>query len=146
MQSVDQHEEDDVIASINIVPFVDIVLVLLIIFMVTSVAIVKGAITVELPKAAAAGQAVDTTLNIVFTLDRELILDGAAVDRETLGRSVRTQAQIDPELQVVISADTGIPYGEVVGVIDLVKFSGAKSFALNIERETLADASSAPRK
>ena len=57
MAAVTHNDGDDVIASINIIPFVDIVLVLLVIFMVTSTVIVKAAIKVDLPTAANAGTA-----------------------------------------------------------------------------------------
>jgi biopolymer transport protein ExbD len=141
MAALDREMDDEgVISEINIIPFVDIVLVLLIIFMVTSTAIVKAALEVELPKAAAAGQAVETTLNIVFTLDRKLMLDGAELTREELAASIRREADRNPTAQAVISADTGVAYGEVVRIIDLVKQNGIETFALNIERDALASA------
>ena len=52
-----EESDDEVIAEINVVPFVDIVLVLLITFMLTSSAIVRASIPVELPTAASAGTA-----------------------------------------------------------------------------------------
>ena len=137
----DRTDDDEVISAINIIPFVDIVLVLLIIFMVTSTAMVKAALQVDLPKAASAGTEVETTVNVVYTLERQLMLDGEPIDREGLAATVRSQAEANPDLQVVISADTGVAYGDVVGIIDLVKQNGAKAFALNIEREALAEAS-----
>ena len=68
MAAFTNSKNDGPIASINIIPFVDIVLVLLIIFMVTSTAIVKAAIKVDLPTAASAGQSVSATVNLVLTL------------------------------------------------------------------------------
>ena len=65
-------EDDEVIASINIVPFVDIVLVLLIIFMITSSAIAKASISVDLPSAASAGNAVSSTLNVVLNAEGDM--------------------------------------------------------------------------
>jgi biopolymer transport protein ExbD len=130
--------DDDVIASINIIPFVDIVLVLLIIFMVTSTAIVKAAIKVELPKAAAAGSEVSSTVNLVVTADRVLILDGEELSFADAAERIRVLAADRPALQAVISADKVLPYGEVVGVIDMVKQSGVVTFALNIERRAPA--------
>ncbi len=62
-------QDDGPIASINIIPFVDIVLVLLVIFIVTSAAIVRASLKVDLPRAAAGGAKVASTLNLV--LDRE---------------------------------------------------------------------------
>ena len=68
--------EDDVIATINIIPFVDIVLVLLIIFMITSTAIARASLGVDLPRAASGGEAVTSTVNIVLTHTGELFVNG----------------------------------------------------------------------
>jgi biopolymer transport protein ExbD len=138
MAAFDRRDDDEVIASINIIPFVDIVLVLLIIFMVTSTVIVRAAIKVELPRAASAGTEVAATLNVVVTRTGELLVDGRAVGPARASELIRGAAKENPELQAVISADKGLPYGEVVEVIDLVKTSGVRSFALNIERDPAA--------
>lgn len=126
--------EDEAISAINVTPFVDIVLVLLIILMVTSQHIVRASMNVDLPKAASAGEAVESTLNVVITKDGELMLDGVEVDKEGLAAAVRRERQNNPKLQAVIAADKGVPYGRVVHVIDVVKTNGVTSFALNIER------------
>ena len=128
-------DDDDVIATINIIPFVDIVLVLLIIFMVTSTAIVRAAIRVDLPSAASAGSEVAATVNLVVTVEGELLLDGEPLDRAAAAERIRARAAEDPDVQAVISADEGLAYGAVVRVIDLVKLAGVRTFALNIERD-----------
>jgi biopolymer transport protein ExbD len=138
MAAFENKKDDDVISSINIIPFVDIVLVLLIIFMVTSTAIVKAAIRVDLPKAANAGTSVATTVNLVLTKEREIFLDGDQVTRKEAGARIRSKVDEAPDLQVVISADTLLPYGEVVRFIDFVKGNGVQTFALNIEKEVAA--------
>ncbi|MGD8861111.1 MAG: biopolymer transporter ExbD [Myxococcales bacterium] len=128
-------EDEDVISNINIVPFVDIVLVLLIIFMLTSTAIVRASIPVDLPSAASGGASVPTTLNLVLTVDGELYLDGDPTDLQRLAARVRDEVKRDAEVQAVIAADRRVDYGEVVKLIDVVKGNGAKSFALNIQRD-----------
>jgi biopolymer transport protein ExbD len=128
-------EEDDVIAEINIVPFVDIVLVLLITFMLTSSAIVRASITVELPTAASAGAAVSSTLNIVLDAEGKLYLDAREISQSALAAHVARVAWQEKDIQAVISADKSVGYGLVVQVIDLVKSNGVKTFALNIQRE-----------
>ncbi len=139
MAAFETKKDDDVIASINIIPFVDIVLVLLIIFMVTSTAIVKAAIKVDLPKAANAGATVATTLNLVISKERELFLDGELISQSEAGKRIRKKADEVDDVQMVISADKALPYGEVVTIIDFVKGSGVSSFALNIEKEVAAN-------
>lgn len=128
-------EEEDVISEINVVPFVDIVLVLLITFMLTSSAIVRASITVELPTAASAGAAVSSSLNIVLDAQGKLYLDGREIAQGELAAHVARLAWQEKDLQAVISADKSVGYGLVVQVIDLVKSNGVKTFALNIQRE-----------
>ncbi len=126
--------DDEAISAINVTPFVDIVLVLLIILMVTSQHIVKASLKVDLPKAASGGSAVESTLNVVVTKDGKIMLDGVEVSKDQLATSVRKEKAASPKLQAVIAADKGVPYGRVVHVIDVVKTNGVTSFALNIER------------
>jgi biopolymer transport protein TolR len=127
-------QDDGPIASINVIPFVDIVLVLLVIFIVTSAAIVRGSLKVELPRAAAGGAKVASTLNLVLDRGGALALDG----RPTTVAAARTALQgavaRNPAAQAVIAADRTVPYGKVMEVIDLVKGAGVGGFALDVER------------
>jgi biopolymer transport protein ExbD len=127
--------DDDVISDINIVPFVDIVLVLLIIVMVTSTALVKASFEVKLPQAASGGQTVESTLNIVLTRDGLLYLNGEETSKADVIGYINIELPKNPKMQAVISADQDVNYGKVVGLIDLVKQNGIDSFALNIERD-----------
>ncbi len=140
MASLDNANDDDgPIASINIVPFVDIVLVLLIVFMVTSSAIVKASLRVDLPKAASGGSKVESTLNLVLPLNGPLELNGEPVaSMETAAAIIRREATTSPKMQAVIAADRGVEYGRVVELIDLVKKNGITAFALDVERGTSA--------
>lgn len=134
MAGMAQGNDDEVISAINVTPFVDIVLVLLIIFMVTATDIVKASLKVDLPKAASAGAAVESTLNVIVLPDGTLMLDGNEISEDGLAQAVRTEKASNPKLQAVIAADKRVPYGDVVHVIDIVKTNGVTSFALNIER------------
>ena len=128
-------EQEGLLASINIIPFVDIVLVLLIIFMLTSAAIVRSSLKVELPKAASGGSRVETTLNLVYSKDDKLMVNGQLVrSLAAAGAIVRQAASADPKTQAVIAADKGVAYGRVVELIDLVKANGIATFALDVER------------
>lgn len=131
-------DEDAMMADINVTPFVDIVLVLLIILMVTSAEIVRAAIKVDLPSAASGGQTVESTLNLVITKEGEVFLDGQAVTEAQIIARIKEDLKSNPKLQAVIAADKGVVYGRVVRIIDIVKQNGIVSFALNIEREAAA--------
>jgi biopolymer transport protein ExbD len=136
MSSLDDVVADDEgpLASINIIPFVDIVLVLLVIFMLTSATIVRASLKVDLPRAASGGSKVETTLNLVLTRSGALSLDGRPLTLAEAAQAIRRQSAVDPRAQVVISADKGVEYGRVVELIDLVKQNGLSGFALDIER------------
>ncbi len=147
MATIDDAAEDDgPIASINIIPFVDIVLVLLVIFMLTSATIIRASLKVELPKAASAGSRVESTLNLVYSKDEHLAIDGQPVaSLREAGVIVARQAHANPKTQAVIAADKGVAYGRVIELIDLVKTNGITTFALDVERApSAAGAAPAP--
>jgi biopolymer transport protein ExbD len=128
-------DDEGPLASINIIPFVDIVLVLLVIFMLTSATIVKASLKVDLPKAATGGSVVSSTVNLVYTKAGDLLLNGNKVTSlNEAARFIRQQATSDPKTQAVVAADKDVPYGRVVELIDLVKQSGITAFALDVER------------
>lgn len=122
------------ISAINVTPFVDIVLVLLIILMVTSVQIVKASLEVNLPSAASGGSAVESTLNLVIEADGSWTMNGEPADEARVAAYVKQEIAENPKLQAVIDADRSVEYDAVVQAIDVVKQNGVKSFALNIQR------------
>ena len=124
---------DGPITSINVTPFVDVVLVLLIIFMATSSYIVNPAIEVDLPEAASGGDTVETTLAVVLSEDGELYLTGEPTTPEGLAERCRDASAANPRIQAIIAADGASRHREVVRLIDIVKLNGVKSFAINID-------------
>jgi biopolymer transport protein ExbD len=128
-------QENEAIADINVVPLVDIILVVLIIFMVTAPMIMKPSINVNLPKAASGDQTTPTKLNISLTADGRINLNGAFADEETVRKQAADQVAANPEVQAVISADKDVPHGKVIGLLDIVKTAGVKKFAISIEKK-----------
>jgi biopolymer transport protein ExbD len=135
MAGKSRREDGEVMSDINVTPFVDIVLVLLIILMVTSVKIVKASIGVDLPSAAAAGASVETTVNIVIEAGGTTLLDGVAADDATIAAKIKAERAKNPKLQVAIAADKSVTYDKLMHAIDLVKTNGVKSFALDVKRK-----------
>ncbi len=127
--------DDELISGINITPLVDIVLVLLIIFMVTTTYIVRDAIEVDLPRAAHAGEATGTTLAVVLTRDGAIYLDGVKRTEADLAARTREVVAKDRDARAIISADKQALHGAVVRIIDVVKGGGVSRFAINIEKE-----------
>jgi biopolymer transport protein ExbD len=126
-------EAGRMITEINVTPLVDIVLVMLIIFMVTTSYIVNPSIKVDLPKAATGSDQAKTTLGLTLTKEGGLYLNGDKTDDDGLKRFIGTELPRNPELQAVIAADKVVPHGQVVHVIDLVKRAGVRKFAINVE-------------
>ncbi len=124
---------DAPITAINVTPFVDVVLVLLIIFMATSNYIVNPAIEVDLPEAASGGETVETTLSVVLSKEGQLYLNGEPTTEDLLAERCRQASRRNPKIQAIIAADGASRHREVVRLIDVVKLGGVKSFAINID-------------
>jgi biopolymer transport protein ExbD len=130
-------DADGPIASINIIPFVDIVLVLLVVFMLTSSTILRASLEVVLPKAASAGSRVERTVNLIYTREGELWLDGQRqASWQEAALRIRAAASEHGALQAALLADRGVEYGRIIELIDLVKQNGISTFALDVERTT----------
>ncbi len=132
------YEDDEgsgIISDINVTPLVDVVLVLLIIFMVTARLIVSRAIPgVDTPKAAT-GEEVRTTLALTIDARRALYINGEPTNDKAAGVLLRRAVAQNPDVQAVITADNTIPYGDFVAVIDLVRLSGIKKYALTVSEK-----------
>jgi biopolymer transport protein ExbD len=129
-----QGDDDEPITAINIIPLVDIVLVVLIIFMVTASYIVTPAIEVELPKAKTGEPKANTILALVITREGDLFLNNKKIDDQILRTYIRDN-KTEHELEAVIAADASVPHGRVVALIDLVKEEGVVKFAINTEHD-----------
>ncbi len=135
LKSLSDHADDEgILAALNVIPFVDIVLVLLVIFMLTSATIMRASMKVELPKAASAGAKVTSTINLVYTADGKLELNGEQTTMADAAAIVRREVAADPKTQAVIVADKAVDYGRVFDIIDMVKLNGVTTFALDVER------------
>jgi len=128
-------DDNEAIAEINIVPFVDIILVVLIIFMVTTPFIMKPGINVNLPKAASGEESTPSQFNISITANGTIFLNGQESSEEQIQSHASELIQKSPSAQAIISADKDVPHGTVVSIIDAVKTGGVKKFAITIEKK-----------
>lgn len=129
------HDDNEAIADINVVPLVDIVLVVLIIFMVTAPMFMKPTINVNLPKAASGDQTAPSKLNIALTADGRINLNGGFVSEEDVRAKATEEVAKNADVQAIISADKDVPHGKVVGLLDIVKGVGVKKFAISIDKK-----------
>lgn len=126
--------DDDVIADINITPFVDIILVVLIIFMVTATTIVNSSIKVNLPEAASGEATESTSLGLTLLPTGEILLDGTPTDADGVKRAIRDAKASSDDVVCLIAADKTVAHGRVIWLIDLVKTAGITKFAINIDK------------
>ena len=127
-------EDDTLISDINVTPFVDVVLVLLVIFIVTAPAMVKDTLGIKLPKAASADGSAMETLGVAVTRQGQILLNGTIATEEAVTAAVTSALLKNPEAQAIIAADGEARHADVVRAIDLVKGAGMNRFALQIDR------------
>ena len=132
-------DDDDGINEINVTPLVDVMLVLLVIFMVASIYIVKDAIEVDLPKAASAGEALETTLSIVIDREGRLYLNGRPTPDDVIAQACSQASSKDANAQAIIAADQNVKHGDVIRVIDLIRTNGLTRFAINVKATDILD-------
>lgn len=124
----------EVIADINMVPLIDIILVVLIIFMVTAPALIKPSVEVNLPEAASGDETTPSLLNIAITADGQVLLNNEEVDEDEAKRLSKEEFERNADVQAVVIADRELPYGQVIKVLDWVKSSGIKNFAVTTDK------------
>ena len=105
--------------QINVVPYIDVMLVLLVIFMVTAPMTNPG--VVELPQVGQALKQTAAPLVITVKKDQSIELDGKRLQRDELLAAIRDSLDKHPGQAVVIAADKNVRYDDVIGVMDLHK-------------------------
>jgi biopolymer transport protein TolR len=110
-------------AEINITPFVDVVLVLLIIFLITA-PMLLGGIDVRVPKTAARNIQPEERLIVSVTRDRGVFLDSQPISLDHLSKALSGMVQRNPKAAVFLKADEAVAYGTVMKVMDVIKKAG----------------------
>lgn len=126
-------QRNRVMGEINITPLTDVMLVLLVIFMVTTPLIMKAGIDINLPKAHAKVDAPVQRMKITLTAQGKLLLDDETVTLEQLGPRVAERIQQGAEPSVTVAADERVPYGDAVKVLDIARQAGAAKLILAAE-------------
>lgn len=129
---------DETISDINIVPLVDIVLVVLIIFMVTAPAMMKPNIEVDLPEAASAEASEPTFLQVVVTQEGRILVNNQEVEEAQAREIAQSEVQKNPNVQAIVSGDQEASYGVIIRVMDWLKSEGVKDFAVSTDKPLAA--------
>ena len=123
--------------EINVVPYIDVMLVLLIIFMVTAPLITTG--VVDLPSVGKSQQRVGSVIEVIVGSDEKLRLrvdqqDPVSVALPQLAARVRERQAGNDDVPVVISADRSVRYENVVRVMDTLQRAGVKRVGLSVKQ------------
>jgi len=132
-------KKGEAMSEINVTPMADIMIVLLIIFMVVTPLLQKG-VDVRLPAAANTKERKDEpkTITVALTKDSRTFLNGKPLDNQAeLTNLVKEKLEELPEggKVVYLKADEGIPYSEVMKVMDLCRAAGVEEVALIAEKK-----------
>ncbi len=131
--SAPESNDDGVVTGINVTPMVDVMLVLLIIFMVTTQFVSESGLKINLPKTATAEAS--STASVMVSIDKrgELFLMDEAVDISGLKANLAREVKVNSDIRVMVAADGQIPYRQVMSVLDAIKQSGVTRVALASE-------------
>jgi biopolymer transport protein ExbD len=122
------------IVGINVTPMVDVVLVLLVIMMVSATYIVQQSLKVELPKTVTSDEVATSPAAVTVTRDGAFLFGGTPVNEPELVDRLRAAVRSNPDINLIITADTHAFHGSVIHVVDLAKVEGVSKFAINVDR------------
>lgn len=128
-------DNDDGINDINITPFVDVVLVLLVIFMVTAPVMIKESLKVNLPKTLTSDiTSKADSVGIAITKEGQVLFNGKLMGPDSLQAELSRISKEAPQTNFLISADADSRHGDVVRMIDMLKKNNLNRFALQVEK------------
>ena len=130
-----RHKRVRPLSEINVTPFVDVMLVLLIVFMVTAPLLTVG-VPVDLPKTRARALNQDTEpLAITIQKDKQIFLQNTAISDEELVPKLEAIAKNGYDQRIFVRADAAVDYGRVMQVMGLISSAGFKRIGLVTDTE-----------
>lgn len=126
--------EESSITGINVTPLVDILLVILIIFMATAPMIARQVLKVDVPRAAHHERIATESLRLVYNVKREILLGNRKLTTDQLSAELAARSKAEEGLRLTLSADKNLPYGDIVGLLDVVRGAGVRKIALEVRR------------
>jgi biopolymer transport protein ExbD len=122
-------------AEINMVPFTDVVLVLLVIFMVTTPFLFQGAFQVNLPKVASPSVSVPEAVTLAVTSSGKVLLNGVETPLEGLESALKSLLSSRPGATVLIEADRDVSHGTVMAVMSKAYSAGIPRLSVAVEQD-----------
>ena len=138
MSSDGGYSTSDVTSDINVTPMADIMLVLLIIFMITTPLLQEG-IAVNKPKARNAQEAPEVegeeATTVTVTRSQKIYVNDQPVAPEDLLDELTTRAALAPEKPLFVKSDVAAPYGIIVSIVNKAREAGVERIGLLVDRE-----------
>ena len=133
MASQTNSSSEEAISDINIVPLVDIILVVLIIFMVTVPTSVKPTMDLNLPESSSSENKEASPLNFYVSQDGNIYFKNSEVSEEEVKNISKEELAKNQEISAVVTADKNLTYGRVIQLLDWIKSTGIKSLSVTTE-------------
>jgi len=131
-----QGDDGDIMADINMTPLIDIMLVLLIIFMVTSSVSLDSGLDIDLPKTKeVANKSEDKTIVVSLDKEQRLYVNGQVVAKDQLEGAIHDALTKEGAGLVVFQGDTQSPLGDALEIMEMAKRAGAEKFAIASEQQ-----------
>ncbi|WP_018231271.1 ExbD/TolR family protein [Thioalkalivibrio thiocyanodenitrificans] len=121
-------DDDQPLSEMNVVPLVDVILVLLVMFIIAA-PILAQALNVDLPRAEAQPGTEPQVANLVLHADGRLLLEDRPVRRHALPDMLAVRLRDEPQLVIRLGADATVPYQSVAELVSLLQSSGVRRIA-----------------
>jgi biopolymer transport protein ExbD len=131
---IENQNDDQAFSQINITPFVDVVLVLLVIFMVAAPVMLNNHFLINLPSTKTSDGPMTATFSIYIYASGQFSLNGKLMTEQELEQEIINLRQSNPSIQAVIAADKKSEHGYVIKIIDLLKSNQIENFAFEMEK------------
>lgn len=134
MKISNDDDDSEIVAEINMTPLIDVMLVLLIIFMVSSTAALESGMDIELPKTALTNEKKDAEILVIsLGKDGKVAVQGKSVKDEEITRRIASELKTLKTESVILEGDTSANLGRAVELMDMAKVAGAKNFSIAAE-------------
>ena len=119
-------------SEINVTPFVDVVLVLLVIFMITA-PILQSGVEVSVPKTRSVKEITEERLVISIDRQQRVFLGNDPININQIGSTLRSKLKDPERMQIYVRSDENVPFGAFATVMDAVKQSGVTNVSIVTE-------------
>lgn len=121
------------IVELNMIPLIDVALILVIIFMVLTPILVQSQLTVKLPKADSGTPAsAESTVNVQISQGGAVLIEGSPVKWERLERELTLRLPKSAQKTLLVQADRSVPVEKVVAVLDVAKKLGVGKLGIGV--------------